>query len=919
MSDLAEQLARAAGDASGPLDVADLHRRANRRRRRARTVRAVGIVAAALVVAATVTVLSQRSTSTDVVGPARTDNGVGEPGKWVQIAKAPIAPRRNAVTVWTGSEVLLFGGFATPASKACPKTTDDWPLCAGTPTASLRTGAAYDPKRDSWRRIAPLPVGTAAYQPINRSRSHATATRTDNTGLRRLNAQVLDGRVYVLADSETHPTGPALLVYDIDADRWSIVTTLKGTGVETWALTSWGGKLVVYVADGRTRLARDRIFDPATRQWSDASEPPDGDAAMIGIPPSMSRQMIGFGSKLYVFATTDQVPPGEDRVAAGTTLEVATFDGTHWALVQHTMAPASNNGIWAATGDRFTYVVPTQLTFPPNASHPPWGPSIVTFDPVTHKFEEPDPRNTPDAHLVESDAPVLGNGTSAAVVTSTASLIRDTSGTWTVAKGPAAAAIDDFATASAGDQLLIWGGTSPKDVNHAAAFNDRGWIWTPSTSNSVDPTSTSQPGPATTVASAAVSAAQLAHGTWHDLPIPPVTIGGDAGVVWTGTRLFAWGGSDNAAPTPDSDISRSGALYDPAAQLWRTTAPAPIAPRSRPTTVWTGSEVLVWGGLDASRHVVNDGAAYNPTTNAWHKLPSTNAPGTGTQQPGVRPTLQAAVWTGTKLAVFTPVSPAATDSSTIAQSFYDPTTDTWVERAPKHDARAENRLATIDAVASGGHTLVWLSWSSTMKQRPDGSSTEDLPPEQSLFEVDTTPDTGSIGWTRVSVPAATPIITDPIDAGGVVAATTNPYSLDAFYRGPAPSGIPTVVLSLTEGRTGPAATWTQMPQGRLNTTNQPQVWTGDALIRFNVEIQPSPTSQQQPGDLDALDWNSHVWTTLPRSPWEADSETLRLIRTGDALIVWGQLKTTCADQPDDCTPFQGRSILGTELVPAGAG
>jgi len=84
-----------------------------------------------------------------------------------------------------------------------------------------------------------------------------------------------------------------------------------------------------------------------------------------------------------------------------------------------------------------------------------------------------------------------------------------------------------------------------------------------------------------------------------------------AAQVWTGTELVVWGGD------PDGD---SGAAYDPVADRWRVIAPAPIPARCEPSSAWTGTEVLVWGracqlspGPSPGRsRYATAGAAYDP-------------------------------------------------------------------------------------------------------------------------------------------------------------------------------------------------------------------------------------------------------------------------------------------------------------------
>jgi hypothetical protein len=62
------------------------------------------------------------------------------------------------------------------------------------------------------------------------------------------------------------------------------------------------------------------------------------------------------------------------------------------------------------------------------------------------------------------------------------------------------------------------------------------------------------------------------------------------------------------------------------------------------TAVWTGSEMIVWGGLDNNENFLNTGGRYNPSTDSWTATSTTNAP-TGRQD-------HAAAWTGTEMIVW---------------------------------------------------------------------------------------------------------------------------------------------------------------------------------------------------------------------------------------------------------------------------
>ncbi len=117
--------------------------------------------------------------------------------------------------------------------------------------------------------------------------------------------------------------------------------------------------------------------------------------------------------------------------------------------------------------------------------------------------------------------------------------------------------------------------------------------------------------------------------------------------AWTGREVFVWGGFDDLGALP-----RDGALYDPAGDRWRaiSTANAP-APRSDTTAVWTGREVVFWGGASVDmpgpfpRAVpLESGAAYSPDEGRWRELEAFGAP---SPRYG-----HGAVWTGSELVIW---------------------------------------------------------------------------------------------------------------------------------------------------------------------------------------------------------------------------------------------------------------------------
>lgn len=164
-----------------------------------------------------------------------------------------------------------------------------------------------------------------------------------------------------------------------------------------------------------------------------------------------------------------------------------------------------------------------------------------------------------------------------------------------------------------------------------------------------------------------------------------------------GDRMLTWGG------WKDPSHLQTGGIYDPQTDTWTamSTVGAPSA-RSFASAVWTGSDVIVWGGcsggLPQCATAYGDGAIYNPATDTWRPMSSTGAP-----SPRYEHT---AVWTGSEMIVFGGAADASEATALGDGGIYDPATDTW--RALATTGAPTPR---IDASAAmlGGQMLIWGS------------------------------------------------------------------------------------------------------------------------------------------------------------------------------------------------------------------
>jgi hypothetical protein len=91
----------------------------------------------------------------------------------------------------------------------------------------------------------------------------------------------------------------------------------------------------------------------------------------------------------------------------------------------------------------------------------------------------------------------------------------------------------------------------------------------------------------------------------------------------------------------------TGGVYDPATDSWTPTSQtgAPEA-RHGHGGIWTGSLLVVWGGIGAVFHDLGTGGRYDPVADAWTPMSDQNAPSPRAARTMVWTGSQAIVWGG---------------------------------------------------------------------------------------------------------------------------------------------------------------------------------------------------------------------------------------------------------------------------------
>ena len=263
-----------------------------------------------------------------------------------------------------------------------------------------------------------------------------------------------------------------------------------------------------------------------------------------------------------------------------------------------------------------------------------------------------------------------------------------------------------------GKEMIVWGGSPVSGGNPSGVLNSGG-RYNPST-NAWSPTATSG-APAARYnqtalwangemiiwgGQAPVSGARLNSGgrydptksQWKSTSTTSSPSGRYAHTaVWTGSEMIVWGGRLT------SGYAKDGARYNPTSDTWIpiSTVNSPVQ-RAGHSSVWTGKEMLVWGGYDGSK-LVNTGGRYNPKTNTWNSISIKGAPASRGNH--------ASIWSGSEMIVW---------GGSTATGFhgdgarYNPTTDTWTAL---HSTGAPTARSEAKAIWTGTKMVVWGGYS----------------------------------------------------------------------------------------------------------------------------------------------------------------------------------------------------------------
>ena len=288
-----------------------------------------------------------------------------------------------------------------------------------------------------------------------------------------------------------------------------------------------------------------------------------------------------------------------------------------------------------------------------------WGDSLVNiggnFDPITNTWKDISSVNAPQERTSHTaiwtgNKMIIWGGISSNVNLNTGGTYNPVTDTWSATSTVNAPfGRRDHVAVWTGTEMIVWGGLysvgpAVQSTNTGARYNPATDTWTAiSTVNA--PSTGSQAvwtGIEMIVWDGSVGGRyNPSTDTWRSIssvnvPVPR----SDFTAVWTGTEMIVWGGWTGLG----SLVTDTGGRYNPATDSWNTVTQIGAATaRYKHTAVWTGTEMIVWGGSNGSGPAYG-GNRYNPQINTWESLSSTNEPAARISH--------TAVWTGTEMIIW---------------------------------------------------------------------------------------------------------------------------------------------------------------------------------------------------------------------------------------------------------------------------
>ncbi|GEM_PF-1332471 len=316
----------------------------------------------------------------------------------------------------------------------------------------------------------------------------------------------------------------------------------------------------------------------------------------------------------------------------------------------------------------------------------------------------------------------------------------------------------------------------------------------------------------------------------------PATRNGHA-AVWTGSEMIVWGGLDGTS------FFNSGGRYNPALDTWTptTTTSAP-SERAGPAGIWTGTEMIVWGGNSSNNVTFSTGGRYNPATNSWQPTSSTGAPSS-------RALGHTAVWTGSEMIIWGGASLSPLTSLTTGGR-YNPASNSWI---PTTTTNVPGTRIFHTAVWTGVEMIIWGGLTATGGRYDPVSNSWTA---TSLIDAPVSRFSHSAVWTGnlMIIWGGSP----DLNSGGQYNPATNSWTATSATNSPAPR------------------------------RNHTAVWTGNEMIVWGGEVGTSPnnTPFNSGGRYNPA---ANTWTATSTTNAPSARYSQIAVWAGNQMIVWGGL------------------------------
>ena len=318
--------------------------------------------------------------------------------------------------------------------------------------------------------------------------------------------------------------------------------------------------------------------------------------------------------------------------------------------------------------------------------------------------------------------------------------------------------------------------------------------------------------------------------------------------VWTGTEMIIWGGFRGQF------FSRDGLRYVPASNSALPITGIGAHPAGvGHAAVWTGTEMIVYGGGQANN--LFNAKRYNPQLDAWTDVTTTNMP--------VPRSNASAVWTGTEMIIWGGGGLSQSNFGEPLGAAYNPATDSWrtlsTVNAPYLSGSQVSSREGHTAIWTGSLMLVWGGYSGFGPVIGEGAAYD---PSTDTWEAIPTLGAPSARTYHSAVWTGTEMIVWGGTAGAVNSEGTLilgfGFNTGAAYNPQTKTWRPLSMTCPPAGKSGHTAIWTG---------SEMIIWGGQTGARYN----PATDSWQHISPVGAP-----ASRTRHTATW-----------TGTDMIIWG--------------------------------